>query len=368
MKIDNYVILDFETTGLSIFRDNIIEVGLLKIVDGQIIDEFTTLIDPERNIPSASSEINGIYAEDVICKPLISDVLPQICNFIDNSIIVGHNIKFDLNFLTRELKTYSSTQEFYYLDTVEIAKMVDPTLPTYKLDQLIKHFKIAKTQKHRALDDALLTYKLFEKCCSLCLDKKENLSPHRYIEKDFYYKPNFNKTTITLQELKTLSEKIIADGKVTEYEVLFLYEWIHAHENLKGNYPFDKICSLCEEALLDGILTDEEKATLFDALKKIALPVEDCCCCKIDFTGKQFVLTGNFDHGSKKDIEKQIITKGGFCKESLTLKADYLIVGGAGNDNWKFGNYGGKVSKALEMQEKGHRIIILREIDLINCL
>ena len=81
----------------------------------------------------------------------------------------------------------------------------------------------------------------------------------------------------------------------------------------------------------------------------------------MDLCGKVCCLTGSFDHGTKADIKAVIACKGGTCAAGVNKSVDYLIVGGQGSADWKFGNYGSKVSKALEMQEKGHGIRIVSE-------
>ena len=116
------------------------------------------------------------------------------------------------------------------------------------------------------------------------------------------------------------------------------------------------------------MISDDEREQMLFLLKQFVNPMETGCCnCDIIFSEKIFVLSGDFTSGSKKEVEAKIAEKGGICKSGVTKKTDYLIVGGAGSDNWKFGNYGAKVSKALEMQENGHPIVILKESDLMQC-
>lgn len=87
-----------------------------------------------------------------------------------------------------------------------------------------------------------------------------------------------------------------------------------------------------------------------------------------NFQDKIFCLTGTFNSGSKESIEKRIIEKGGICGKGVTTKTDYLIVGGSGSDAWKFGNYGGKVQKAMELKEKGKNIEIISEDEFLKNL
>src|SRR5690242_3906816 len=93
------VALDLETTGFDPAADAIIEVGLVRIKDGEIIEEDGKLINPERPIPDAVTQLTGIRNEDVLGKPTIQSLLPWIRTFVGNAPVIGHNVGFDLGFL-----------------------------------------------------------------------------------------------------------------------------------------------------------------------------------------------------------------------------------------------------------------------------
>lgn len=89
-------------------------------------------------------------------------------------------------------------------------------------------------------------------------------------------------------------------------------------------------------------------------------------CIELDLQGKVCCLSGNFVNGSKLDVEAFITDRGGSCVTGLSKTVDYLIVGGQGSGDWKYGNYGAKIRKAIEMQEKGSHIVIVKEENLFK--
>lgn len=157
-----YVILDFETTGLQSFKDEIIEVGMIKIKNGEIIDQYSTLINPCIHIPNAASEVNGIYDKDVASAPKISDVIHIINEFIGESVVIGHNIRFDLDFLKMAMLENGISKNVTYFDTLSFSKAILPNTKNHKLQTLMEIAGIESTQSHRALDDAINTYKVLK--------------------------------------------------------------------------------------------------------------------------------------------------------------------------------------------------------------
>lgn len=135
---------------------------------------------------------------------------------------------------------------------------------------------------------------------------------------------------------------------------------MEANTALKGNYPFDKIFNTLENVLENGIIDSDEEIQLLEIFSKFTNPEKEACS-KVDLNGKVCCLTGSFNNGAKSDVEAFISCKGGICVAGLNKTVDYLIVGRQGSEAWKFGNYGGKISKAVQMQEKGSNIMILGE-------
>lgn len=174
LKINDFVVLDTETTGLSPDTDKVVEIALLKISDGEIVDEYCTLVNPQQPINPRASKINGIYDDDVKDAPLYDEVGAKIAAFLGNSTIIGHNVKFDLGFMGGLLKNVTLREDitWKYVDTINLAKAAYPDMRNYKLQTLVKELSIDTEGVHRARADALATWKLFELC------RKELSSPN----------------------------------------------------------------------------------------------------------------------------------------------------------------------------------------------
>lgn len=162
--IDDYVVLDFETTGLNASFDKIIEVSILKYKNNELIDEFVTLVNPEVTISPFITSITGITNTMVKNFPTINQILPLMVNFIDKNVIVGHNVNFDLRFLKHAIEYYgveSLQSEFLYLDTLFLSRRFLTDLPNHRLETLKKYYKIDEIS-HRAKQDCLVTNIIFQ--------------------------------------------------------------------------------------------------------------------------------------------------------------------------------------------------------------
>lgn len=105
--VKDYVVFDLETTGVSPLTDAIIEISAVKVRDGQIVDEFSTLVNPKRRIPYGASRVNGITDEMVADMPVFEEVLKDFIDFIGDDILVGHNIhEFDMKFIHRDCEAF----------------------------------------------------------------------------------------------------------------------------------------------------------------------------------------------------------------------------------------------------------------------
>jgi len=158
----NFIILDIETTGLSPFTDEICEISALKTKNFVIQETFHTLVKPKNKIPEEVIKIHGITDELVKNAPSIEEVLPKLLEFINNDILVIHNVDFDLSFINYYLKKFSLPQipVSQTIDTLKIAKTFFP-LSSHRLSALCDDLYLKTKPTHRALDDTLATLELF---------------------------------------------------------------------------------------------------------------------------------------------------------------------------------------------------------------
>lgn len=154
-----FCVLDFETTGGRRDSDMITEVGAVKYRCGEQLGTFQTLVDPGRAIPPQITVITGITSAMVFRAPKIGHVLPTLLEFVGNSVIVGHNVGFDLAFLNAALRR--SGRDHWAgssVDTLALARrLIRDEVPNHKLGTLAKYFRLANRPSHRALDDAQAT-------------------------------------------------------------------------------------------------------------------------------------------------------------------------------------------------------------------
>lgn len=155
-----YVVFDLETTGLDLMSNGITEIGAVKIVDGKIKEQFTTLVKPDYRITEENFKITGISEEMVKDAPKIGAVIPDFMKFIDGAILVAHNAEFDLKFIKR----FAGAEEYEIknkvLDTLELARSNLPQLRRHDLGTIAEYFGIV-FHHHRALSDAYCTAEAF---------------------------------------------------------------------------------------------------------------------------------------------------------------------------------------------------------------
>ena len=163
---ETFCIIDTETTGLEVRSgDKIISFAGVKVKSFKLLDAiFDQLIDPERDVPSSSSKIHGIYQKDIVGKPKIREIEHDISNFISNCTIVGHNIQFDQDFVETIIPYSELALKFKLnpiLDTFSLAISLFPDLESHELSDLCKTFKIKSEIRHTALGDSIMTANLF---------------------------------------------------------------------------------------------------------------------------------------------------------------------------------------------------------------
>lgn len=159
----DYTVVDLETTGLSPARDSIIEFAAVKIRDGLVVDQYSTLINPETSICREVTMLSGITDEMLQDAPLIEAVLPECIQFIGLDIIVGHNISFDLSFLQPAAHALGLPLDNDYVDTLQLSRRLCPELENHKLCTLQQHFGVENPEAHRALSDCLCTHDCYQK-------------------------------------------------------------------------------------------------------------------------------------------------------------------------------------------------------------
>ncbi len=152
-----YVALDLETTGLNPERDAITEIGMVRFRDEQVLETWSSLVNPQRSIPYRIQQLTGITQEEVDAAPSLPSVTGTLLRFIKDYPIVGHSVSFDLGFLNRQ-GLFPGNRA---IDTFELASILLPHVARYSLGKLAEALNIRFPTRHRALEDALATKDLF---------------------------------------------------------------------------------------------------------------------------------------------------------------------------------------------------------------
>ena len=157
-----YCVLDLETTGFSATTEKITEIGIMKFKDGEVIDQFSCFVNPEKHIPQRVSEVTNITDDMVKDAETIDKVFPKMLEFLGDSVIVAHNAGFDVGFLKQNAKRLGHKFDYTYLDTLSLAKDLFPDYKKYKLGKIADNLGIKVEVAHRALDDVDTTVKVFK--------------------------------------------------------------------------------------------------------------------------------------------------------------------------------------------------------------
>lgn len=158
---DDYVAIDIETTGLG-RNARIIELGAVRIRHGRKVASYSQLVNPQIPIPAKVTQITD---RDVKGKPTIDKALPKFYAFCGRDTWIGHNIRrFDIPVIAREAQRVGAGMpDVSFYDTMELSQALLPQLDRHRLLDLIRYFGIAKTERHRAADDAAQTAQVFER-------------------------------------------------------------------------------------------------------------------------------------------------------------------------------------------------------------
>lgn len=231
-KVNRWVVVDTETTGLDRSNDRIVEIGIAVLENGEITEHLGSLINPEQHISAKASEVNGIYDEDVKDAPTYDEIADTILQYIDGAYIIAQNASFDLDFLDRMFMYRGHKINLQYVDTVQLSRYAFPELPDHKLETLVAALGISVERNHRAEDDAIATARVFSACLAEMRRKdeeekrikKEKREQEKREREEKYgsspiYNLNFVFTGVFQSDRKSLEEKAVSLGGNLRQEV-----------------------------------------------------------------------------------------------------------------------------------------------------
>ncbi len=171
--IEEYIVLDLEMTGLSAKEDQIIEIGAVHIRNGQQVDSYACMVNAHCTVPERIAELTGITDEMISGGVEKDEAIGGLLDYMAGYVLVGQNLGFDYGFLKQWALNHKRPLEAQACDTLKIARALLPAQQSKKLSSLCEYFGIKRLQEHRALDDAIETWQVFEKLRELAQGRED---------------------------------------------------------------------------------------------------------------------------------------------------------------------------------------------------
>ena len=169
--------------------------------------------------------------------------------------------------------------------------------------------------------------------------------------------------TLATQILDGILKGIIIDGKISNDECTNLRQWLYDNIYLSDHFPFNKAIEIIDKVLEDSIITNEESEYLTSVINDMLNPIESLKAEVYSIEGKSVCLSGDFEYGTKSAVQAYITERGGSIDSTVKKTTNYLIIGSCGSQAYSNGTYGTKLKKAIEYNEKGCNIQIVKETD-----
>lgn len=263
LSTQNYIVLDTETTGLDPSADQIVQIALITVADGEPVSTFSSFVNPRRPMPEEATKINHITDADLAGAPTAKNLAGKVLSMIDGQTVIAHNAKFDIEFLERWARAAGKSVYVNCIDTILLARKAFPAVGSYALQHLIRVLGIESADAHRADADTLATQQLFERCkeeLRLQQQKAERYAQDRAV-KHTEIKP----TVDVIDTSHPLYRKVIV---FTGYMEMPREEAMQAAVNC-GAILRGKVTTRT-----DYLVCGEEMSTRFGPSKKVAQAVE----------------------------------------------------------------------------------------------
>lgn len=392
----SYVVIDIETTGFDPVHNKIIEIGALKVENYNVVDSFSSLVNPGILIDSFISELTGITNEQLSSAPYLNTILPLFDDFVADSIIVGHNVSFDINFI------YDNYQIFLnkpfsndYIDTLPLSRKYYKDINSHRLSVLKEYLNINIDVSHRALVDCYTANILFQKLRDKSLEK--NVSEIALLDQltfnetnPFYHKNCAIKGIPQLYSysfINSVMEKCQANFSDIFFKdcdfIIFSNYTYKKFKSGETSQKFEKANKLVAAGSLT-VLSEKEWCQMLN------IPIPTISSQTVNYQkthakdivtqntffdethplyGKACCFTGALESMQRKDAMQLVVDLGGTCTDSITKKTNFLILGNTDYCSNVKGNKTSKTLKAEKAKLSGQDIEIISEnvfLDMIN--
>ncbi len=221
---DTFVVFDLETTGFSPSKNQIIEIGAVKVVNGSITERFSTFVNPKVPIPFEIEQLTSINDDMVLDAPTIDEILPKFMNFCQDAVMVAHNADFDMSFIKHNCSALGLDCEKTVLDTVALSRVLLPSLNRFKLDTVAKALNVSLAHHHRAVDDAACTAEIFVKLVEMLRDRgvetMEDLDQmESYTEETIRKMPSYHAIMLVQNDIGRVNlYRLVSDSHIKYYQ------------------------------------------------------------------------------------------------------------------------------------------------------
>ena len=333
-----FAVVDVETTGLFAKIDRVIEIAIVEVdPQGRISDEYTTLVNPDRDI--GPTDLHGITAGDVLSAPRFREIIGDILERLAGRIFVAHNVSFDVRFITTEMsRNGCDLPRFPVACTMKLARRVDPDIPGRKLKVLCDYFDIEIGSAHSALDDARAEARLLTHCLDRLDDptdpqavglqgpllraqdwpsrqpsgkvlRRDQATDARgitpgYIPQLVSRLPASAAGDAEIEQYLLVLDRVLEDRRITSEEADELLALAHdlgvfRDQALAAHLQYMK--DLFVVALEDGVITESERRDLYEVQRLLNIP--DADAERIEQDSRQEFAAGSVDRSKPSQVE-----------------------------------------------------------------
>lgn len=225
--------VDVETTGTSLLRDRIIEIGILKVENNKVVKTFKSLINPDCFVPPEIFNLTGISPIELDKAPSFRQIKDDVLEMLDDCVFVAHNVRFDYSFIKNELKRLNYSFTSKQICTVKLSRHLYPKFRNHNLDEIIRRENIRCKNRHRAFDDAKVMFEFFKKSQKRFKGEKWNGVINLLLKK-----PSIS-IKISQEVLDTLPEAPGVYVFYGEQSVLYIGKSVNLRERILSHFSSD---------------------------------------------------------------------------------------------------------------------------------
>lgn len=265
-KITTYTVIDIETPNHA--NDSICAIAIINVVDDKVVFEKEFFVNPEAPFDSFNTALHGISSNMVKNEKTFDKVWLEISKYFTNGLIIGHNVTFDLNVISKVLYNYEiNVPNYYYIDTCSMGKGIYCDSLNHKLDTLCDHLNIDFKNHHNAKSDTKACYDIFKRIQEDYTIHENDINIYTF-GNQYTKKVNKTITEKSINSFYGIIKGITADKVLNELEVKEIKKWLNENVKYRKSSPYTEIISCIENVLEDEKITADEQIQLLKVAKQ----------------------------------------------------------------------------------------------------